>query len=135
MDLVLDGEVLCGQTECVPAHREQHVIALESALSGHDIHSGVGTGVTDVESLSGGVGELYQCVELRSGIVVFSVERLVLVPIFLPLAFNGGKIVTHFFDVLSWGIDDNIFTILYYTIIPLTCQSLCAKKPLSSAIQ
>ncbi|CCY20904.1 uncharacterized protein BN782_00673 [Eubacterium sp. CAG:786] len=101
--LVLDGEVLSGQTECVPAHREQHIVALQPALSGYDIHSGVGAGVSDVESLTGGVGELYQRVELRPGIVVFSVERLVFVPVFLPLAFNGGKIITHFFDVLSAG--------------------------------
>ena len=69
-----------GSTESVPAHREQHVVALESALSGYDIHSSVGARMTDVESLTGGVGELYQRVELRLGVVVFCVERLVCRP-------------------------------------------------------
>ena len=101
--LVLDGEVLSRQTESVPAHREQHVVALESALSGYDIHSSVGARMTDVESLTGGVGELYQRVELRLGVVVFCVERLVFVPVFLPLVFNGGKIITHCFCFLSAG--------------------------------
>ena len=51
--------ILLGQTECVPTHREQDIIALQTAFSGHDIHCSIRSGMTDVQALSGRIWELY----------------------------------------------------------------------------
>ena len=52
MDLVLDGKVLCGQTESIPSHGIQYVVALHSSLSGDDIQSCVRTRMSNVKALS-----------------------------------------------------------------------------------
>ena len=94
VDMVLDGEVLRGQAEGIEADGEQHVIAVHAALAGHHVHGGVGPGVAHVQAVAGGIGELYQAIEL--GLVLFSGlagEGLLVLPLGLPLLFNGGKII------------------------------------------
>ena len=96
VDFMLDSVVFGRQTESVPAHREQYVVTLHTAFSSDNIHCGVGARVTDVQTVARRIRKLNKRVIFRLGIVVFCVERAVFVPIFLPFAFNGGKIIFHF---------------------------------------
>ena len=95
--LVFDSVVLGRQTESVPAHREQYIIALHTALSRDDIHCGIRTRVSNVQTLARRVRELYQSIIFGFCVVVFRVECVVFVPVILPFAFNGGEIVFHLF--------------------------------------
>mgnify|MGYP006932547698 CR=1 FL=1 len=101
--MILDRIVLGRKPECIPADREQYVVALKPSLAADYLKARISLDMTYVHTCAGGVGELYQRVELRLGVVVFCVERLVFVPVFLPLVFNGGKIITHCFCFLSAG--------------------------------
>ena len=97
VDVHLDGVVLCGQTERIIADGEQHIVTVHALLAGDDIHCGIGTGVTHMETLSGGIGELHQTVPLLAGGVTgHGVEGIGLLPALLPFLLNGGKIVLHF---------------------------------------
>ena len=58
VDVVLDGVVLGGQAEGVPANGVQHIVALHPALSSHHVQGGVGPGMAHVQPLPRGVGEL-----------------------------------------------------------------------------
>ena len=93
MNLMLDGIVFSRQTECIPTHREQNIIAFHSPLSGNDIHCGIRSWVSDVQTLTRWVREFDQCIELRFCIIILCVERVMLRPIPLPLCFNGSKVI------------------------------------------
>ena len=95
VDMVLDGVVLRGQTERVKADGEQDVIALHSLFTGDNIHGRKGTGMTHVQTLTGGIGELDQTVELGALVAGDGGIGLGLFPIGLPFLFNGRKIVIH----------------------------------------
>ena len=58
-----------------------------------DVKGGVGTGMSDVQTLSGGIGELNQCKILGLGMVDFYAEGFLLVPDFLPFLFDFAVIV------------------------------------------
>ena len=104
MDVVLDGKVLGGQTEGVKAHGEQDVITVHALLAGDDVHSGVGTGMADMQTVAGGVGELYQTVELGLvGVTVGAGKGLLLIPLGLPLLFNGGEIVLQIYHAFFYS--------------------------------
>ena len=103
MNVVFDGKVLRRQAEGVPAHGIQHVVSLQAALAGHHVQGGVGAGMTHVEPLAGGIGELNQGVELRLGRVFRSGEGVLLLPNRLPFLFNRGGCVPHVDGILSKG--------------------------------
>ena len=83
--MVFDSVVFGGKTEGVPTDGVENVVALHSLLTGNYVKSGIRSGMTDVESLSGGVGELYQCEILGLGIVCGSFKSLLVSPFLLPL--------------------------------------------------
>ena len=89
MDVVFNGKVLGRKAEGVPTHGEQDVVALHPPLSRNDVKSGIRPGM----SLSGRIGELNQGIVFGLCVVVFGVEGLVVVPIFLPLFLNRLKII------------------------------------------
>ena len=93
MYVVLDGKVLGRQTECIPAHRVQNVVALHAALSCDDIQCGVGTRMAYVQTCAGRIRKFNQRIKLRLGIIRCCSKSLLIVPGFLPLCFNGFKIV------------------------------------------
>ena len=95
VNVVLNGIVFRGQTECVIADGEQHIVAVHAALAGYHVHSGVGTCMTHMQTLTGGIGELYQSVELRFVGIVFAGESFFVLPALLPFFLNGGKIIIH----------------------------------------
>ena len=95
VDVVLDGVVLRGQAEGVKPDGEQDVVALHALFPGDDVHGGKGPGMTHVQALAGGIGELDQPVELGALVPGDGGIGLGLLPPLLPLFLNGGKIVLH----------------------------------------
>ena len=95
MDVVLDGIVLRGQTESIEADGEQYIIALHPLFAGDDIHSRKGAGMPHVQALAGGIRKLDQPIELGSFVAGDGGIGLCLLPVGLPLLFNGRKIVIH----------------------------------------
>ena len=98
MYVVLDGVVLGGQTEGVPADGIQHIVTLHPALSGHHVQGGIRPGMTHVQTLPGGVGELDEGVILGLVRAVLSMEHPGLFPGLLPLRLYGFVIVFHLYQ-------------------------------------
>ena len=46
MDMILDRVVLGRETECIPSHGIQHIVALHSALTCYDIQCGIRSRMT-----------------------------------------------------------------------------------------
>ena len=88
MYLVLYRVVFGRQSERVPAHREQHVVALKAALARDYVQRGIGARMSDVESLSGGIRELDKREIFGLGVIVARLERLFLIPYVLPFFFD-----------------------------------------------
>ena len=93
--MVLDRVVLGGQTERVPADGIQDVVALQTALAGYGIQRGIGTGMSDVESLTRGIRELDQRIELRLVRIGLGMENALVLPDFLPLRLDCLVVVFH----------------------------------------
>ena len=85
MDLILDGIVLCGKSECIPAHGEKNVISLHTALSCNNIKSCVGTGMSYMKTLSRRIGELNKRIIFGLGIIVRCGKGFLIIPYLLPL--------------------------------------------------
>ena len=105
MDVILNSIVFRGQTECIVAHGEQDIFARHAVLTGNGIHSGIGTGMANMQTHTTGIRELNQSVEL---LLVRTCDRLVqffFLPNLLPFGFNCSKIVLHdYFSSKSMGI-------------------------------
>ena len=91
----LDGVLLGGQAEGVPAHRVQHVETAHSLVARDGVGADVALRVPDVESLTGRVGEHVEHVELGSGGIERRLEGLVLDPVALPVGLDGLGVVGH----------------------------------------
>ena len=89
----LDRGILCRQTISIEADRKQHVVALHAAFPADNFQTRICLDVSDMHAVTGGIRELYQCVELRLGVILARTERAVLFPILLPLWFDRGKII------------------------------------------
>jgi len=95
VDVVLHGEVLGGQTEGVPAHGVQHIVAVFTALAAYHIQRGVAAGMADVQARTRGIRELYKGIELGFFVVDLNMEGLFVLPHLLPLGFNSLVIILH----------------------------------------
>ena len=95
MEMVLYRIVFGGQTECIIADGEKNIVAVHTALSGNNVHSGVGAGMSNVETCGGRIRELNESVELGLITAGDSFIALVLKPVLLPFLFDRGKIVFH----------------------------------------
>ena len=100
VDVVVDGVVLRGQAEGVPADGEEHVVALHAALAGDDVHRGVAARMADVQPCAGGIGELDQAVKLGLVGRIGRLKRALLLPDFLPFRLDGRRIVGGEFSFL-----------------------------------
>ena len=99
VDAGLDGVLLGGQAEGVPAHRVQHVAAPHPLVAGEDVGGDVALGVADVQARAAGVGEHVEHVELGPGRVEARLARVgraegpVLGPVRLPLRLDRPEVV------------------------------------------
>ena len=90
MHAVLDGRVLGGQPEGVPAHRVQHVEAAHPLVAGEQVADRVDAHVAHVDAARR-VREHLEAVELRPGRVLDGAELPALLPAGLPLGFDLGE--------------------------------------------
>ena len=81
----VDGVLLGGKAERVPAHRMEHVEPAHPLEAAIDVGRGVAFGMADVQARAAGVGEHVEHVELLLGRVFARGERLVFGPVALPL--------------------------------------------------
>ncbi|SIM62414.1 Uncharacterised protein [Mycobacteroides abscessus subsp. abscessus] len=89
---VLDGGVLRGQAEGVPADRVHHVVAALHPVAGDDVAHREGLGVAHVQ-VPGGVGEHVQDVAAGLGAVVEGDEDPLGLPVLLPAGLQGRGVV------------------------------------------
>ena len=84
------------QAEGIIAHGVQHIVALHPLHAGHDVRCRVAFRVTGVEAHTRGVRKHIQHIVFRLGKIPYiRIECVVFLPIFVPLCFNGSKIVIH----------------------------------------
>ena len=95
VDVVLQGVVLGGQAESVPAHGVQDVVATLALFAGYDVQRSVAARMADVQASGRGIRELDQGVEFGLGMVDVSVEGIFILPDLLPFGLNGFEIVLH----------------------------------------
>ena len=97
MDVCLYGVVFRRQTEGVKAYGIKDIVAVHSLLAANYVKRGEGSGMADVQSLSGGIRELDKTVKFGAcGVAGYGRVGLGLFPYFLPFLFNCCKIVFHF---------------------------------------
>ena len=95
VDVVLNGIVLGGQAERVPADGIEHVVALKPALARHDVERRIRARMADMKPLTGGIRELYQRVILRLFARIGRVENAGFLPLILPFFFDLFRFVFH----------------------------------------
>ena len=89
-----DCILLGRQTECIPAHRMQHVEAVHSLVARNDVSGGVTFGMTDMQASSARIGKHVQDIELLFARIeirfswIRRVKDLALFPNALPLGFK-----------------------------------------------
>ena len=96
--VALDGGVLGGQAEGVPADRVQDVVALLAQVARHDVAHGERLGVAHVQ-VARGVREHVQHVAALAGAVVGGREDLEVLPHLRPLGLHGREAVGTLFGV------------------------------------
>ena len=103
VNVVLNGVVLSRQAEGVKADGEQHVVAVHPLFPGYYVHGGVGSGMSHMQPVARGIGELNQAVELRlGGIASLAGKGLFVLPLGLPLFLDLGKIVLQSYHALLY---------------------------------
>ena len=88
MNILLDSRILGRESVCVKSDREEDIVALHSSLTGNYLKARISLDVTNVHTVTRGVREFYQTVELLLAVVVRSLECVMFVPVFLPFGFN-----------------------------------------------
>jgi len=92
VNLALDGGILGGQTEGVPAHRMQHIQAHRALIAGDHIADRVVAHMADVQ-LPGWIGEHLKHVVFWARIVVAGGKNLPLFPHLLPAGLGLARVV------------------------------------------
>ena len=98
----LDCGVLSGQSESIPPNGMQHVESTHALVTRYRIADGVVAHVAHVQC-PGGIRQHFEKVILGAGtVVIFSVERVLFLPYFLPLRFYClGIVLCHSFAPAS----------------------------------
>ena len=93
VDAVLDGVLLGRQAERVVAHRVQDVEALHPLVARNDVRGGIALGMADVQARAARVRKHIEDIHLGLRYVrqVRDLERLMLVPVLLPLLLDRSK--------------------------------------------
>jgi hypothetical protein len=114
VDAALDGGVLGGKAERVPADRVQHVEALLAPVARHDVTEGVDLGVTHVQ-VAGRVREHVEHILARPFVIgVAGAERLELFPDGRPLRLDRGEVVAVF---VLWTGGPAVVLVYHVTLI------------------
>jgi hypothetical protein len=90
MDAVVDGGVLGGQPEGIPAHRVQHVEAPHPLEPGEQVPDGIDPDMPHVDA-AGGIREHLEAVVLRTAAILGHLELLGVLPDRLPLGLDLAK--------------------------------------------
>ncbi len=93
MNLIFDSIIFRWETKSVPAHRVEHVIALHSPLSSHDVKSCIRPWMAYMKSLSAWIWKLHQRVVLGLCVVRGRRKCLLIHPNLLPLRLDDFRIV------------------------------------------
>ena len=94
----LDGILLRRQSECVVAHRVQHVESLLTLVARVDVRGDVAERMAHVQPRARGVGKHVEHVEFRPRGVSLDLVGLMFFPVSLPLGFQLFEIVFHRFS-------------------------------------
>ena len=92
----VDGVLLRGKPERVPAHRMEYVEAAHALVTSGDVRRDVPDGMTHVETASRRIREHVEHVVLGVAFATLGAKRRVLVPVLLPDALDGAVVVRHF---------------------------------------
>ncbi len=84
----LDGILLGGQAEGIPAHGMQDIEAAHALVAREDIGGGVALGMADVQAGAGRIGEHVEDVVFRLVGDIGRAEGLVFFPVALPARFD-----------------------------------------------
>ena len=101
--VLLHGGVFGGETERVPAHGMQHVVAAHPHVTGERVADGVVAHVSHVE-LAAGIRQHFEHVILGPFRRVRYVERRVLGPAFVPLGLDFFRVEDFFGDTSSLSV-------------------------------
>lgn len=82
----------------------QHVVAVHPLFPGYYVHGGVGSGMSYMQPVARGIGELNQAVELRLGGIASLAAKV----------FSSFHLVCHFFSISVKS---------YFKVITLSCIS------------
>ena len=93
MNMVLNRIILRRQAESVPAHRIKDIISLHPSLSGYNVKRRIRSRMSHMKSLSRRIREFYQRIIFRSGIIVRSLKRLLVIPHLLPFCFHLSMVI------------------------------------------
>ena len=93
--MILDGKIFRRKPERIPSHRIQNVIPLHAALPCDDVKRSIGAGMAYVQTVRRRIRKLYERIIFRSVVFVPADERLLILPDFLPLFFNGAEFIVH----------------------------------------
>ncbi len=95
VDACLDRVVLRGQTEGIPAHGVEDLLAVHARLATDDVGRGVALGVSDVETCTTGIRKHIQHVVFFFFGILLCFKEFFLSPVFLPLGFDLLVLVLH----------------------------------------
>ena len=90
----VNGVLLGGQAEGVPAHRVQHVLPAHALIAADDVRGGVPFGMADVQAIAAGVGEHVQHVDLPPRGRARRGKGPLGLPVLLPLGLDRGRVVS-----------------------------------------
>ena len=93
MNTMLDCCIFCWQTEGVPSHWMQNIVAVHLLESCYDVTDGIVSNVTHME-LTGWVREHFQDIILFLAVILYCLERIIFFPVFLPFCFDLFVIVS-----------------------------------------
>ena len=96
------GILFGGQPERIPSHRMQDITAAHPFEPAENIGCGISLRMPDVQSGSARIREHIQYIKFLFAGNLRCLERLMLVPVFLPFFLDRGKIVFSVFHVQSF---------------------------------
>ncbi len=82
--VLLYGFIFCGQAECIPTHRMEHIEAFHPFIAAGDIGGNIVSAVTYRKARAAGIRKEIEAVELRLIRRIFSFEEVGLLPALLP---------------------------------------------------